>query len=307
MFFFVNGMLLLNGENLDLKKHIHKTINILIFMVVWSVITLIALGFIRNEVLSPTEIVNAIWTFKYGWNNHLWFLKALFIIYIFYPLIFIAYKTNVKIFYFFFACVMISAFGSVFLDHLIITINFIFDNFTKYDVNLYENIRFNPLENICGFGLGYFILGGFLFKYKEFLNVKKFRIASAITIPLCMFLLALFAVMQSIKNGFIWDNVWNGFDTVFTLLTVVAVFILSMNYKSCGIFGKLINIIGENSLGIYVLHIIIGVLFMSQYEKWEYATMLLPNFVFSFFILLCSLAAVLLLKKVPIVKRLFII
>jgi surface polysaccharide O-acyltransferase-like enzyme len=304
-FFFVNGMLLLNRKELDIKKHIVKVVNILLLLIIWSVITLIALGYIRNEKLSPMQIVEAVWTFKYGWNNHLWFLKALVIIYFFYPLIYVAFKTNMKIFNFFMGCACLFTFGSVFLHDLIEVVNFAIGRLTESSFQIYNSIYFDPFEGIGGMGFAYFILGGFIFKYRDRLNVKKIRIASIIVLPLSMLFLSLYGVMLSLKNGYIWDNVWNGFATIFTILNVIALFIISMNYKPSKMGGKLVQIIGENSLGIYLLHVVVGNLFMPFFEKTGFSGALPANFLFSFFILLFSLLVVLILKKVPVVKRLF--
>jgi fucose 4-O-acetylase-like acetyltransferase len=46
--------------------------------------------------------------------------------------------------------------------------------------------------------------------------------------------------------------------TLFTLLIALSLFILLLLYKHRGIPGKIISLIGQNTLGIYFLHIIIA-------------------------------------------------
>jgi surface polysaccharide O-acyltransferase-like enzyme len=306
IFFMVNGMLLLNKKEIDIKRHISKIIHIIILMLLWGAITLIALSFILDEKLSLSQFFYDIVYYKENWNNHLWFLKALIILYIFYPLIFTTFNTNRKAFYFFFACISLLTFGVSFLNNFIAITNFILDKFTNFNTEI-GRISFNPLSNICGFGIGYFVLGGLLYKYKDFLNTKKFRIISIGILPVSMLILSFYSVIVSLKNNRLLDIVWNNYDTVFTLMNVVAIFIISMKYKSHGLLGKTIKIIGENSLGIYLIHRIIGYLIVPLYDKLTFTNLLLANAILTFFILFTSLFAVLLLKKIPVIKRLFVI
>jgi surface polysaccharide O-acyltransferase-like enzyme len=90
-----------------------------------------------------------------------------------------------------------------------------------------------------------------------------------------------------------------------TLINVVAIFILSINYRQKGIAGKVIRLIGENTLGIYLIHVIIGYLFQPLYRSFEISHSLGVNLVYTLFLLLVSLVAVLGLKKVPVVRYLF--
>ncbi|MDR0865803.1 MAG: acyltransferase [Candidatus Symbiothrix sp.] len=305
IFFFVNGALLLNKEKIDMPKHIHKIVKIIILTVLWGGITLISLSFIRKELLSPLTILKEMWVLKQDWNMHLWFLCALVVIYIFYPVLYTAYKTNKKVFYFFFVCVLLFTFGNIFIGNLGTTLSYITNKFA--DSNFQHNywVDYNPFRGIKGYSIGYFMLGGILYNYRDVLNTPKFRILSIITILISMFLLFIYGVIASLRTGEIWDIVWCGYDTIFTLMNVVAIFIITMNYTSKGQMGKLINLIGKNSLGIYFIHIIIGEILKPLYSQTGVSSLLLANIIFALVILLCSLLLVTGLKKIPIVKYLF--
>ena len=101
-----------------------------------------------------------------------------------------------------------------------------------------------------------------------------------------------------------WDIVWNGYDTIFTLINVVALYVISVYYKSVGWIGSFIRIIGKNSLGIYFIHIIVGNILQPFYSQLECSTMFLTNIIYAFVILLCSLLFAIILKKIPIMKYL---
>jgi hypothetical protein len=63
VFFFVNGFLLLN-KPFDLKKHITKTIRILVISIIWQFITVFVLMMIRKEYFSIIEIVKIVATLR---------------------------------------------------------------------------------------------------------------------------------------------------------------------------------------------------------------------------------------------------
>jgi surface polysaccharide O-acyltransferase-like enzyme len=309
IFFFVNGALLLNKRELDIKKHVRKIINIIILVIIWGAITLIALSYIRNKslVFSIFGIIKRIFDLRMGWVNHLWFLEALIVIYIFLPLIYTTYKNNLKHFYFFFFCVMLLTFGNTLLIHSTTIISFLFQKFTfgNHIKNCFSD--FNAFRGIFGFSIGYFLLGGILFSYKDLLNTKKTRVLSAFAILASMLFLFLFGIIISKRQNQIWDIVWNGYDTIFTLIIVVSIFIISIKYKQKGIIGKWVQMIGENSLGIYFLHVIIGNILKPLFVTIAFSGAIYANIFFTLAILITTLLIVLALKKVPIIKYLFMI
>jgi surface polysaccharide O-acyltransferase-like enzyme len=307
LFFFVNGALLLNKSELDIKKHVRKIVNICILVVAWGVITLIALSFIRNQSLSFLEIIIGVFKLKMGWINHLWFLEAIIVIYIFFPLIFTTYKNNLKHFYFFFICVMLLTFGNTLLIHCAETISYLFHTFTSSNFNKNFFGDCNAFRGIFGYSIGYFILGGILFYYKDILNTKKYRMLSFIAIPVSMIFLFTYGIIVSRKGNQIWDIVWNGYDSIFTVINVAAIYIISLKYKHKGIIGKGIKLVGENSLGIYLLHVIIGGILKPIYFSMAFSASVFANFLFALIILLSTLLLVVFLKKIPVIKYLFMI
>jgi len=302
IFFFVNGALLFH-KKLDIKRHIKKILRIMILTLAWAIITCLLLMLIKQETLSIKDILKKIWTWEIGWTNHLWFLAAIAVIYIFFPLMKSAYDNNKKSFYFFFFAICIFTFGNVFLSmcanvfQSIIKKQYFQGNFNFFN-------HFNAVRGIYGYALGYFMLGGICFANKEKVTAKRFKLVSLI-IPFSMLLLMAYGIMMSRTEDKMFDVVWNGYDSIFTAINVLAVFILSLSYKGGGRIGKAIAAIGNNSLGIYLVHIPLGAFFSPFYKQFFLSQNLIVNALYASVLLLLSLGICLGLKRVPIVKQLF--
>ena len=301
LFFFVNGGLLMNKSKLDIKDHTKKIIKIIILTIIWGLITLIALSFIRGEHLSFIEIIGGVFNLKEGWINHLWFFEALIVIYILYPLLFNSFKTNPNIFYYFASAVFIFTFLNNFIGSfakiLSITLE-IFEDKNLESINYFSG--FNPFEGIRGYSIGYFILGGILFNYQTELRTQKAKLLSIAFLPISMGLLFIYGVKISENHNSIWDIVWNGYDNIFTLINVILIFLISLHYKNRGIFGNLVKIIAENSLGIYLIHLIIGAIIRPYFPM----SGILGTLIFSISILFFSLFIALTIKKIPLLRHL---
>ncbi|MEX2513685.1 MAG: acyltransferase family protein [Cyclobacteriaceae bacterium] len=305
IFFFINGALLFNKSNLDLKRHFFKILQIGALVFAWGVITQLALLLIRNESMSLSEMIKNIWKLKEGWVNHLWFLKAVVVIYIFFPILYTSYKEKKEHLWFFFAFVLLLTFGNTFYSNLKSVLAFFLDkNMQLMPKNHFGN--FNPFFGFYGYSIGYFILGGITFANRHFLIGKTFRIFSLLTLFFSMVLLFLYGVIASLSQKEIWDTVWYGYDTIFTAVNVICIFVLSLNYQHHGgMVGKAIALIGRNSLGIYLTHFIVGNFLDPYYLMLILSPSFLSNMAYAFVILFFSLGVVVLFKQLPIIKYLF--
>lgn len=305
IFFFVNGALLLN-KDLDLKKHIYKLIKIILLTLIWGFITLIILMPIKNEYMSLFEFAKSFVVWKVHWINHLWFLKSIVVIYIFFPLIKKNYDSELNNLYFFLVIASIMTFGNVFLSQCANILEFIMGkNYLRGNFNFFG--EFNAFKGIYGYSIVYFILGGLFFKNKENFYDKKWIKIAVSTSFISMLLLTLYSILMSKSNDEIYDIVWYGYDTIPALFMVVSLFILSLKYKGKYKISKIINVTGKNSLGIYFVHIIWGNLFLEYFKRFTYSGYIVTNLMFALFILFVSLISVLLLKKIPVVKKLLAI
>ena len=303
LFFFVNGALLLN-KKLDIRKHIIKIFKIVIITVLWAIITIILSMFIKQEFLTPKEILSIIWHWKAGWVNHLWFLQAVVVIYTFLPLIKGAYDKEKSYFYFFFVMVMVLTFGNIFLSMVINVFEFVIHKNYLHQINFNFFNGFNAFRGIYGYSLGYFMIGGLCFANKERFMSKKMRIA-CFCIPISMLGLMIYGLIISTSENKAFDVVWDGYDSIFTLINVLAIFILSLLYKGKGKIENIITLIGQNSLGIYFVHVFLGAIFRPLYTQFVFSDNIIVNAIYILVILLLSLGFCLIMKKIPVIKKLF--
>ena len=305
IFFFVNGALLFNKSDFSLNDHISKILKTIILVIIWGFITMISLSLIYGESITVSGIIKDIYTLKNGWVNHLWFLETLLVIYVFFPLLFLAYKTKKPYFFFFFCCVMILTFGNTFIAVLATLASFLSQKFLNTNLNLNYFGGFNAFSGIYGYSIGYFMLGGILLSMKETISNKKNRIISMVVLPLSMVMLFVYGIILSFRYNETWDIGFEAFDSLFALVMVVAIYILSMPYKSSGFAGNVLKGISKNTLGIYLLHRIVGGFLSPYFIELKYSETFIGGMVFAAIILIICLVLIFGLKKIPYLDYLF--
>ena len=109
-------------------------------------------------------------------------------------------------------------------------------------------------------------------------------------------------VYYSFLSNSIWDTVWNGYDTVFTLINVVCIYILCLNYTR---EKKVVRLVSSNTLGIYLIHELLTNLTKAQVRSIDVICNVPCSLLYTLLILFASLAITLMLKKTPILRLLF--
>lgn len=302
LFFFANGYLLLN-RGFDLKKHIVKTIKIVILTCVWEIIDLLLLMLIKNEYLSFREFMGYLRTWYDPWIGHLWYMGALVCIYIFFPLIKTAFDNDKKIFiYFTIACAILTFGNKLICDCGSIILN---------AIGLYDGMlsikwfkMFNPFRGIYGYSFVYFCVGGLahgaIGKLKE-IPLKKRNITAMVVIVLSCIGLFITGILLSNISGKIWYVVWSGYDTIFTFVNVCMIFILSLAYSG---HSKIIRLVSLNTLGIYYMHM----LFIHSTKEFVKTIPVARSFVgcvvYALLVMFICLALTQLFIRIPLIKRL---
>ncbi len=303
LFFFVNGFLLLNRQ-FDLKKHILKTFRLVILTGLWGVIDLFILMFIRNEFLSFKDFLIGVWTLKQGWINHLWYIQALVVIYILFPLIKTAYDKRRDVFIYFTVVATIFTFGNVTINILAsIAAHLFLGKGTAYTFNWFN--RFNPFCGIYGYSFVYFCMGGVAYEILDKLVFIKRKWMCVLSILASMFGLFIVGIALSRITEQCWDVVWNGYDTFFTLINVVCIFSLCSQYKGKeDLFRHIVFVISSNTLGIYFIHVLFNQLLRPHIKEIAILSNIPGNLLYAVILLFVSLGTVLVIKKIPIFKRL---
>lgn len=300
LFFFANGFLLLGAE-LDLKKHLMKMLRLIVYTFLGGAVILPPIMVMAGEPLTMKGFLEGLWTFRQGWINHLWFMGALICIYVFFPLIKTAFDNNFKVFLWFMAAAAVLTFGNVFLCSCA-TVGL--DLLGRADHVVEFNVfnMFNPFWGMFGYSFVYFCAGGLARRYLPKIEALmdrarwKMNAGAAAVIVLSTACLGLWGMYCTRVGGALWDNVWEGYDTVFTFLNVLAVGVLCLNYRAAHGWGRTIRLVSENTLGIYIFHIVFSRLARPAVQDLAFMQNPVSNILFALVIMAVTLAFVLALK-----------
>lgn len=297
LFFMANGAIMFNRKDFDLKRHIIKILRITILTVIWGFLTLLLLMPITGEYLSVTEFMKCLWNWNTVGINHLWFLQTLVCVYIFFPLLKIAYDKNKKITMYFMVAVLILTFGNTLINmggNLVQGL--LGKNYTVLTSFNFFN-KFNPFSGFYAYSFVYFILGGFIQQYKsnieqfiqEKFKLKKMVMFQTVLVFVPMLLLFLYGMFASHFGNSLFDIVWYGYDTIMVLVTSCALFILFSKIDLKGRANKIISIIGKNTLGIYVIHRFVGSFFKPFFVTIPFSSNIIISLLFGLFVMAVSL------------------
>ena len=304
LFFFVSGYLMLERP-LNLKKHSLRTGKMMLITCFWIVFLLFVLQYYYQEPILWQELQEGMWDLKGGWNNHLWYLSALIGIYLMYPLIKSAFDCSRACFYWFTAVMAFLVFGSTLLNLAVI----LFNLFVKQEFYLFYNNfpvfnQFVPLAYSCGMGTAYFCLGGTARVLEERLlkiPVHWRNLAASVGLIVCWATLGTIGWRFSLYLKGLWDVVWSGYTTVFTLVNVLCLYVLSLNLKRD---IPILRWVSANTLGIYLLHDLLHKMIGPYLSQFALMRTLPATLVYTLVLLLLSLGVCLILKKIPLVKHL---
>lgn len=291
LFFFASGYLLFSKE-LNLKKHIIKTIRFIILTAIWSALILAVSMPIKGEWLTRREFLRSIFQLKDEWNNHLWFMYVLIGIYVIFPLLKLLHDKN-KVIFHAFVIIYAGFIASLVSINVIATFTYHLRSFTL------ANIAFDgTLSGV------FFWIGGLVYDHrKKLISIPvAFRNKCAvISILVSGCLLGILGIKYSKIGGELWDVVFCGYNTVMTLVSVLAIFALALNYQRD---NKTIHMISVNTLGIYFLHMPIIRLVKPWIIKVPYLNTMWFTAIFAVVILIICAWLAETIKKIPVIKYL---
>lgn len=301
LFFFVNGYLLFKKE-LNLDKHVSKLVHFTAICFLWAFIKIGVTMVAKGQILSAAQVWDIISTWKVGWINTLWFLGALVCVYVFYPLLKLAYDHNRKIFnYFVMACGIctIANFSLAVLGIIganAVGIKMPFAHYNPLTI-------FNPFRGGHGYAFFYFCLGAYVPEINRYLDqypVQKQKLMAWMAMLVSCLGIFLLGIGLAKTTGRIVDMVWNGYALIFTVVNVLCIYALCRDYnRDYGI----IKLISANTLGIYLIHMF----FIQGTRPMLMKLPALQNFpatlVYAALLALASLAVVKVLKLIPGMKN----
>lgn len=253
LFLIVHGFLMFR-RSLDLKKHLFKTLRYAVITLFWGVVTQAVYNCVVDVPFQLKDFLEDMFTWRDG-TIHLWYMGALVIIYLAFPVLKYLYDNNRKLFHYVIAVLAVMSFGNKALG-IGATLGAGFLGKYNYE-GVFENwfTMFNPVPDIPAFAVVYFCLGAYL---QDFLNwVRKFPKVNLLAAGGAL----VFAALHTLCFLLLWKFLdyyycptWYGYETITGLLMSVCILVLCANYQ--GKRGwKLFRLISANTLGIYFLHL----------------------------------------------------
>ena len=297
LFFLINGYLLFS-KDFNLKKHTYKIIRLTLLTIIWGIITTLLILIIKNQQITFEIIFNTLWKLKYGYVNHLWFMGSLICIYIFFPLFKSTFDNNKKAFIWTLVLCFIFVFCNKFINMLVTLYGYYFKNIKSISNINYFSV-FNPYNGLKGYTIFYFLLGGLIKIYEE--HIRKTKIIIPITgIIISIIGLYSYRLVYSDITSKIYDIVWNGFDTLMALIITVSLYRLCINYN---FKSKIITFISKNTFGIYLIHMLYIHLTIDYIKEIPFFCSAIGNIVYGIYILILSSITIIIIKKIPIIKK----
>ena len=213
MFFLVNGFLLLR-KPLDIKKHTTRMFKLVLCVVFWNAICAL-LNLLMDHNFNVRDYARKLLSADY-----MWFLQALFIVYVFSPMIKHVFDNAKSLFYWFFAVTAILTFGN---ETIAIVVNYaeyaLGVNYLDFSYNFFGD--FNAFKGVYGYPIVYFMMGGIIQEIRK--PPCHILIAGGL---ISWFFLALYGCMMTFSNNELYDIVFMGYDKIFTFALTVFVFCL---------------------------------------------------------------------------------
>ena len=310
LFFFCNGFLLFNRP-FDLKKHLTKTFKLFALALIWGSLSASFAQFVihRREPFCIKEFISVLVYTKVGWNNHIWYLQALIVLYLIFPLLKNSFDHSKPIFKY----AVIMAFLIIMGCNFFCEIASIF--LGKHIENKNIFLGYNPITIEHSHSLMYFLIGGTIGCYHDkIMELLKYRMnlllpGSLLVIICSSVLLGLYGIYVSRLEGKVWDNVWSGYGTIFTFSSVISLYIASLSYHSKGNgMNNLIKIISCNTLGIYFLQDfytkVFGKFCLPYLSTYGLIDNYIEKIICCFLIMFLCLLTTLVIKRIPIIQKL---
>lgn len=310
LFFMVNGALLMNKE-LDVKRHYKKTFRIFGLCIIWKIISVIVMALVWKKNVFENGLAQLL-NYFIGKNElegyelgHFWYLYALVGIYTIFPLFKICYDTGKGR-----QAIKYVMWILAFFSFGVSTLNFLLQ-LVSYYANWTTEFSFGWITSYYIFGTyGYcvlwFVLGGILHpKIARLRQDGKYADKSWICFLifgigwLLLFLMNRFQNVVGEAQGIVVD----GYYCIPTLVMCVAIFAGS----GLALYGKsnrLILFISKNTWGIYMLHMLVGTVFLIVQGKYGFPCGIALNLVKSIWMMAASLLMVSILKRIPILRGL---
>lgn len=260
LFFMVNGALMLN-KPLDMSRHLARTARLFALMAVWALLSTVLVMAMKQEPVSAGKVLASMYWLKVGYCNHLWFLRALIMIYLLHPVIKPAFDnaSDPRALYLILGVAFVFSFGQCAFDNVMDVVRAVTGR------NIYGGDRIGLDFGVNPFGgyfysLVYYIAGGLMVRHGTGWCRGVSRRLMIMSFVLSWALLFGYGLMKSRLVSAVFDTVFPCFFTVMALAMSVACFAwLSTTGITGRRAGRIIKAVGSGTLGIYLVHHILNV------------------------------------------------
>ena len=288
IFMLINGFLMFNSK-FDSKKHLRRIVNTLLIILCWSVIMEVFFTATEGKPITIYGIVTSVLNTHIG-NTHtgvLWFLQKLVVVYLVFPVLKHLYDTNFNLFKYLLLVLAISTYSISLLSTFS----------TFFDSQLYSSLLFFLNQYSVVFTTNiyivYFMVGGYLRREMSTISHKRYiglGIASAVII-------AVLGIAISVYQG-ATCRVDLNYSQVFLLFSIMGLFLLCSHIPmNCSFVNKILASIGDNTMGIYLLHRMMILLANRWFPAGSQSLFL--RIAMSFAILLVCWGITVLIRKIP--------
>jgi len=306
LFLVANGYLLFRHD-FDLNQHLRKTARYVILTLFWGVVTLALYDLMYGVEIGLGSFVNDLLTWR-GGVIHLWYMGALVIIYLLFPVLKFVYDRDRKLILYVMAVTFLFAFGNEHINHIATFADAARGKAPDWIEQYNWFTMFNPVAKIPAFTLVYFCAGGFLDDILGWLRKFPRRRVNL----LCAVGLAVFCGIHAVDFGLLWKAannyicpIWYGYGTVTGIAITACILTLCTNYRGTWAPGaRLLEWISRNTLGIYFLHIILFYLFLRRLMTFRPLYNLPGNLLCGALTVLACAGIVSAFKKIPGLKQL---
>ena len=284
-----------------MKKFLRKVLGIFFLVIIWSAIYMVFNMIVYGAKFTIKDIIYNIFNSGLGnrYTSYLWFLQNLIMFYLIFPVLKFLHDNNKQIYNYVFVLVAIFAMGVPLINNILTVVDNIFGLKLMQSFNFFAN-KYNPILN--GPFIFFFMLGGYLFEKKEIFENKENRIKAVLIGAISAVLAFILGFMVSITQGKVVADNFNCWS-IFTAVIVIGWYALT--YKkgnNKNVFNELIQEIGKNTLGIYLIHYLF-VLIVKKYFMFLLGNAFSTAIITTLIILL-SYILIKIIKRIPIIHKL---
>ena len=305
-FLICNGYLLFRHE-FNLKRHLIKTIRFAVLTLFWGVVTLLVYDHFYGVALGLKTFLTDLFTWR-GGVIHLWYMGALVIIYLLFPVLKYVYDRNRKLILYVIAVTFLFTFVNELINH-VVTIAEGARGVRLYWMEMRNWFSmFNPVPEIPAYTLVYFCIGGFLDDILAW--IRKFpRWKVNLTAAVCLAVFcgihgAVFALISMASRNYICP-IWYGYRTITGMIVTACGLVLCANYRGTWQPGaRLLTWVSKNTLGVYFMHMVLIYTFKEALYTVRPLFNMAGNLLVGLLTLLVCTAVTFLLRKIPGLKYL---